>query len=103
MYPYGINCLVDSGADFNLFPADIGEKLGLKISEGKVKTHLGIGNVGITAYTHSVKLFLKDYNFKTEIDFSYDNKIPLLGSYGFFRNFKRIIFDEENLRLDFHY
>lgn len=103
IYPYSINCLLDSGADFNLLPADIGEELGLKITKGKKVEHLGIGNIGIVAYRHPAKLFIKNYMLKTEIDFSYDHKIPLLGRHGFFAFFKRVTFNEENLRVDLEY
>lgn len=103
VYPYSINCLLDSGADFNLLPADIGEKLGLKITKGKKVEHIGIGNIGVAAYSHSVKLFVKDHTFKTEIHFSYDHKIPLLGRHGFFAFFKRVTFNEEDLRVDLEY
>src|SRR3989344_5090342 len=54
MYPYIIDCLLDSGADFNLFPAVVGEKMGLRIKKGRKTEHIGIGNIGITAYVHSV-------------------------------------------------
>lgn len=100
MYPYTIRSLVDSGAEFNLFPADIGEKLGLKIRNGNKREHIGIGNVGILAYTHQVKIFLEGYSFKTKVDFSYDHKIPLLGRYGFFQYFKKVVFNEQALRLN---
>ncbi len=103
MYPYSIKCLVDSGADFNLFPADIGEKLGLKIKKGEKVEHIGIGNVGITAYAHPVKIFVKEYSFKSEIHFSYDHKIPLLGREGFFKYFKKVIFNQKDLKLDLKY
>ncbi|MEK7517963.1 MAG: hypothetical protein AAB583_05405 [Patescibacteria group bacterium] len=79
MYPTVINCLVDSGADFNLMPADIGEYLGLNIKKGKKSLHREIGDIDIVAYIHPVTIFLQGYNFKTEIHFSYVHRIPLLG------------------------
>lgn len=103
MYPHVINCLVDSGADFNLMPADIGEYLGLTIKKGKKQVRMGIGNVGIIAYKHPAKIFVHGYDFKTHIDFSYDHKIPLLGRYSFFKYFKKIIFNEKELQLELEY
>lgn len=103
MYPREIRCIVDSGANFNLLPADIGETLGLNIKKGRKREHIGIGNVGIIAYGHPVKLFVKGYSFKTEVDFSYDHKIPLLGRHGFFKFFKRVTFNEKELRLNLVY
>lgn len=103
IYPYIIDCLLDSGADFNLLPAVVGEKMGLKIKKGRKTEHIGIGNIGITAYVHSVKLFVKNYSFKTEMHFSYDHRIPLLGRDGFFKYFKKITFDQEDLKLNLEY
>lgn len=103
MYPRSIKCLLDSGADFNLMPADVGEKMGLNIKRGRKRQHLGIGNVGIVAYAHPVKIFAGGHSFTTEMDFSYDHKIPLLGRSGFFAYFKKIVFNEKSLQVDLHY
>ncbi|MGH7203268.1 MAG: hypothetical protein ACREHC_02390 [Candidatus Levyibacteriota bacterium] len=98
-----IKCILDSGSDFNLFPADIAEALGIKITKGKMREHIGIGNHTIIAYEHEVKLFVKDYNFKTTVHFSYDHKIPLLGRHSFFRFFKRVTFNEKALQVELEY
>jgi len=103
IYPHTINCLVDSGADFNLFPAHFGESFGLNIKKGKKVTHIGIGDVGITAYEHPVKLYLTNYHFNTTAHFSYDHKIPLLGRYSFFSFFKKVTFDQDKLMLTLQY
>lgn len=103
IYPFPIDCLIDSGADFNLLPARIGESLGLSIKKGDKVTHMGIGSIGITAYSHPVKIYLGNYSFKTTVDFSYNHKIPLLGRYGFFRYFKKVTFHEKELRLELNY
>jgi len=103
LYKNSIYCLVDSGADHNLFPADIGELLGLKIKKGEKVEHTGIGDVGILAYRHPVKLFLEGYSFQTFADFSFDHKIPLLGRDDFFTCFKRVIFNETKRQLHLEY
>lgn len=95
--------LIDSGADFNLFPADIADSLGITVRKGEKFEHMGIGNVGITAYSHKVKLFLDGYNFTTEAHFSYDHKIPLLGRIGFFKYFKTVTFNENDKKLQLKY
>lgn len=100
LFPNVINCVVDSGADFNLLPAWIGESIGLNIRKGEKITHMGIANVGIVAYSHPVKIYLDGYNFKTDIHFSYDHRIPILGRHGFFKFFKRVTFNEKDLRLE---
>lgn len=64
---------------------------------------MGIGNIGITAYVHPVKIFIQAYNFKTDIHFSYDHRIPLLGRYGFFKYFKQVVFNERKLQVELEY
>ncbi len=103
MFPYKIDCLLDSGADYNLFPADIGISIGINIKKGEKVEHIGIGNVGIMAYRHPIKIFLDGYNFKTEAHFSFDHKIPLLGRDGFFKYFHEIVFNEKAKKLNLHY
>jgi hypothetical protein len=103
IYPNDIECLVDSGADYNLFPADIGELLGINITKGKVREHIGIANIGIKTYTHPVNLYIRGKKLITEVDFSYDHLIPLVGREGFFRHFKQLIFNQKELRLDLEY
>ncbi len=103
IFPKDIECIPDSGSDFNLFPAEIGETLGIKVAKGKKREHTGIGNAHILAYEHSVKIFLQGHSFKTDIHFSYNHKIPLLGRYGFFKYFKKVIFNEKALRLELEY
>lgn len=103
IYPSTINCLVDSGADFILFPADIGEYFGYKIRSGNKITHIGIGNVGIIAYEHPIKLYIQGYSFNTNVHFSYDHKIPLLGRHSFFKYFKKLTFNENKLQLELLY
>lgn len=103
IYPYSVRCFVDSGSDFNLMPADIAEKMRVNIKKGERVTHMGIGNVGIVAYSHPVTLCVGKYKFKTNVHFSYDHKIPLLGRYGFFKFFRRVIFNEKLLQLELEY
>lgn len=103
IYPYTVNCFVDSGSDFNLMPADIAEKIKISVKKGEKVTHMGIGNVGIVAYSHPVTLYVEDYKIRTSVHFSFDHKIPLLGRYSFFKFFRRIIFNEKYLRLELEY
>ncbi|MBI2431076.1 MAG: hypothetical protein HYV39_03615 [Candidatus Levybacteria bacterium] len=93
---FPVNCLLDSGADKNLFPAEWGEMVRLKIKSGKEVTHYGIGKKDIKAYRHKVKLYIGVYHFETEADFSYEQQFPLLGREGFFKYFERITFREKD-------
>jgi len=103
IYFQPIKCVVDSGADFNLLPANIGEDLGFNIKKGEKVTHTGIGNITLVAYKHTVTLYLEGYKFKTDVHFSYDHKIPILGRDGFFKYFKKVTFNEKELRLELEY
>lgn len=100
---FPVNCLLDSGADKNLFPAQWGEAVGIKIKSGIEVIHFGIGNKDVKAYRHTVKLYLGTYIFETEADFSYEQAFPLLGREGFFKHFTRIIFHERKRFVELEY
>lgn len=97
--------LIDSGADRNLFPASLGEQLGIDIKKGKENITFGIGKQLLITYRHKdIELFFDaGYHFKTEIDFSYEMEVILLGGIGFFDKFKRVILDknEESVELEY--
>lgn len=90
--------LIDSGADFCIFDAEIGEYLGLKVKEG-VKINFGgiQDRGGAVAFSHEVNLNIGGWNYKAVVGFSYDiagHGFGILGQKGFFDTF-RIIFDYE--------
>ncbi|MDO8487623.1 MAG: hypothetical protein Q7S45_04975 [Candidatus Curtissbacteria bacterium] len=89
--------LIDSGADRNLFPAEVGEVLGLNVKKGKEYVTTGIGNHQIITYRHlGIELFFdQGFHFRTEVDFSYDMSTLLLGGIGFFDRFKKVILQKE--------
>ena len=90
------DCLLDSGSDTNLFPADWGQLSGITIKKGIHKTIKGIGNAPpIEAWTHKVKFYIGSQSIDTDVDFSFEQKIPLLGRLGFFDKFNEIIFEEK--------
>lgn len=80
-----IMALVDSGSEYNLFPASIGEKLGINIRKGKKQKIAGIGNILIETFLHrGIGIFIEGHKIESFAYFSYDQKIPLLGQNGFF-------------------
>ena len=91
---YSIVALVDTGADRNLFPAYLGELVGIKIKTGDKHNIMGIGDFKIEGYGHDVKLYLDNVSITTRVYFSYEHQVPLLGRIGFFDKFKRVIFNE---------
>lgn len=83
--------LIDSGADFCIFDAGIGEYLGLNIKSGIEVQFGGIQSLGgAKAYIHKVDLEIGGIQFKTEVGFSYDiskNGYGIVGQKGFFDKF----------------
>jgi hypothetical protein len=92
--------LIDSGADVCLFPADYGEKIGLKIKNKRFMEIHGIGGGKILAYFHIVTLEIGGNKFPTRIGFTYD-PIPMatLGREGFFDLFK-VSFDFKKEKIE---
>ncbi len=91
--------LVDSGADKNLFPAALGELIGLNVRKGKTVEIGGIGGVRLTAHTHKVKLYIGSFSAEASVDFSYYHQKPLLGRNGFFDLFEKVSFIDQQLEL----
>lgn len=83
--------LIDSGADFCIFDAGLGEYLGLNIKSGTEVQFGGIQSLGgAKAYIHKVTLEIGGHEFITEIGFSYGiskNGYGILGQKGFFNKF----------------
>ncbi len=96
-----IQALVDSGSDRNLFPAKLGELIGIDIEKGDKRSIQGIGNSNIVSYTHKIRVFIAGHIFETEADFSYDQQSLLLGREGFFNFFKKIEFKEKEKSIEF--
>ncbi|MBI2611713.1 hypothetical protein HYW54_03135 [Candidatus Gottesmanbacteria bacterium] len=86
--------LIDSGADFCILPAEIGEYLGIDIKSRTKQEFGGIQEQGKTravAYMHEVILNIGGYDYKTTVGFSYDIAkmgYGILGQKGFFNLFK---------------
>ena len=86
----GYKVLIDSGADYNIFHAVIGEILGLNVKSGKKEIFGGISGGEMTAYFYLVNVEIGDWKYELYCGFSYD--IPpygygVLGQKGFFDNF----------------
>jgi hypothetical protein len=102
--PLTIKALVDSGATFSVFRAEVLEYLGIPLTQGKPIYLEGIGG-RILGYRHRVparvghKMFLLTVIFSQELVVSFN----LLGRDNFFREFL-VTFDEKNrmVRLQAH-
>ncbi|OGM91178.1 hypothetical protein A2755_02105 [Candidatus Wolfebacteria bacterium RIFCSPHIGHO2_01_FULL_48_22] len=80
--------LIDSGADFCIFDAELGEYLGLDVRFGREKIFGGVQERGgATAFLHDVILSVGGWDYKTTVGFSYDiaeRGFGVLGQKGFF-------------------
>ncbi len=84
--------LVDSGADFCIFNAEVGEALGLDIKKGKMQQVFGVGGKVALYYLHKVNIEVGKKSFEIEAGFMPDvagRMMPygLVGQRGFFENF----------------
>lgn len=97
--------LLDSGADYNLFPGVWCKPLGININKGTPVNISGIGSrVPLQGYRHhGIKIYLPKFSFETFIDFCMEQEIALLGRYGFFDKFKRITFEDQKQRAILEY
>lgn len=77
--PVKYEVLVDSGADINIFDADIAQVLGIDLTSGEKSTVSGITGAGKPYYIHKVDLRIGGHMFK-------DIKVGFLkemGAYGY--------------------
>jgi hypothetical protein len=81
--------LVDSGANFNIFPGFLAEKIGLKVINDKIEKIAGIGGQLFDGYYHEIILGLGGWKFNSFALFTFADIIcPVLGRDGFFDLFE---------------
>ena len=89
--------LIDSGADMNIFHADVGYALGIDIESGRKGYVAGITQgESQVHYTHQVILSVGGWKYETTVAFMPSlskNGHGLLGQRDFFNLFKRVSFD----------
>ncbi len=61
--------LVDSGADFCIFDAQIGELLGIDIADGEPQTVSGITGAAETYYVHTVTIKVGGWPYTAKVGF----------------------------------
>jgi len=82
--------LIDSGADFNIFNAEIGELLGINIRSGKKIKFSGIAGEPFEVFLHNLTLEIGGWQYKIVAGFSYEISpygFGILGQKGFFNLF----------------
>jgi len=95
-------CLIDSGATYSFFHANLGEILGLNIKKGIEIVAGGVAGAGFIAYLHkAIPIELSGNECFINIAFSYELGTPynLLGQYNFFQKF-RVCFDLRKEEMD---
>lgn len=90
--------LIDSGADFNIFNAEIGELLDIDVRSGKEMKFSGIAGEPFPVYLHYLTLDIGGWQYEIEVGFSYEISpygFGILGQRGFFDLFRiRFIFSK---------
>lgn len=84
---FGYLVLIDSGADYCIFHATVGEQLGLDIKTGTPLTFFGTSGKPQKAYFHKITFKIGGHHHTCEVGFSYDMEklaYGLLGQDGFF-------------------
>ncbi len=82
--------LVDSGADWCVINAEIGEALGIKIKNDKPHEFMGISGKPETGYVHVVGIKVKSVRYNTPVIFASslkEDRYSIVGQVGFFDQF----------------
>ncbi|MHB8105570.1 MAG: pepsin/retropepsin-like aspartic protease family protein [Dehalococcoidales bacterium] len=100
----GYLALIDSGADFCVFHASIGETIGVDIESGKKQGFSGVSNQSqqLTAYFHTIQIEVGGYKYDCWAGFSRDiegQPYGILGQQGFFSLFN-VTFDYEKEHIE---
>ena len=92
--------LIDSGADFCIFPVEIGRKLGLNFKNAEKIYFSGAAGEPILGLVGKVFLQIGEITFNTKVVFAdLYGKVALLGQYGFF-DLCKIKFDFEKQEIE---
>ncbi len=86
--PYEV--LIDSGADFCIFDAEIAEILGLLLTKGEKRHFAGVTGDKAFAYMHSVEMTIGGWSYQIEAGFASDigpYAYGIVGQVGFFDKF----------------
>lgn len=100
---FGYLVLIDSGADYCIFHASVGEQLGLDIKSGKLLIFFGTSGEPQKAYFHKITFNIGGHPHTCEVGFSYDMEklaYGLLGQDGFFNKWMvKFEYQKENIDL----
>lgn len=81
--------LIDSGADFSIFPIEIAQKLGVNLKRENIICFSGLGDEFIEGFKSKIILIIGKLEFKTNVVFAdLSGKSGILGQNGFFDLFE---------------
>lgn len=84
--------LIDSGADFCIFPIEIAKKLGINLKKANKIYFAGATGEPVSGLREKVLLQIGSISLKTEVVFAdLSDKAALLGQYGFFDQCKVVL------------
>ena len=93
-----LQALIDSGATISVFKDEVADQLGIKIEGGR---EIYLGGVGgrIKGYVHTLEVEIAGKKFICPVVFSHEYLVSfnLLGRETFFRQFKIIFEEKDNL------
>lgn len=90
-----MHALLDSGAIECIFPASVGEILGIDVRSGRPQTYFGLAQQATPGFQHTVRLQVTGFDHWITLDAGFiqsENVMPLLGQSGFFSHYS-IIFE----------
>lgn len=79
--------LLDSGADFSIFPLEIAKKLGINLTKNRKIYFSGFNEEAIEGIISKIVLEIGGVKIDTQVVFSGVSSKALLGQYGFFDKF----------------
>ena len=98
------HALVDSGADFCLFHAEVAEVLGINVNKGKKGIVTGVGGKSSQYFIHKVTVEIGGWDYIINVGFlptigGRSAPYGIVGQDGFFKHFK-VIFDRSNEEIE---
>lgn len=92
MYPF--LALVDSGAADCIFPASVGELLGIDVSSGHPRSYFGLAGQEAQGFLHRIQMQVAGFDHWVEVEAGFVDSdiVPLLGQTGFFDHYQ-IVFE----------
>ena len=79
--------LIDTGADFCIFPIELAKVLGINFIPNRIVYFSGVGSQPLKGFTADVILRIGEVNVSTKIVFAESGTTRILGQQGFFDHF----------------